>query len=248
MEREVEIAGGIQRNLFPRELPRNSNIVISAETIPARGVSGDYYDIIELPNDVRIGCLVCDVAGKGIPASLVMVMIRTIVHLIADRSLDAKDFVSFINRGVAGNVGIERFATLSFLLMNPETGEAQYCNAAHHPLLIFRKSSADFEQIDSEGVPIGIDAGWEYPQTTFSLYEGDLMVLYTDGITEAMNIHDEQFGFTRLKEVIALHAEHGPDEVKESIFKSIDKFVGSASQHDDETLIVLRKMKNSVSA
>lgn len=241
MERDIEIAGGIQRNLFPKELPQSTSISISAQTIPARGVSGDYYDFIQLPDDQRIGCLVCDVAGKGIPASLVMVMIRTIVHLIASKQLEARDFVSFINRGVAGNVGIERFATLSFLLIDPGSGKAQYCNAAHHPLLVFRKERGEFEQIDSEGVPVGIDAEWEYPQTHFSLKEGDLMVLYTDGITEAMNTEDEQFGFDRLKAAIQASADLSPDEVKQNIFAAIDRFVGQADQHDDETLVVLRK-------
>jgi len=246
MEREVEIAGGIQRNLFPRELPQNAFIDISAQTIPARGVSGDYYDIIQMPGNPRIGCLVCDVAGKGIPASLVMVMIRTIVHLIADKELNARDFVTFINRGVAGNVGIERFATLAFLLINPESGEAQYCNAAHHPLLVFRKASGDFEQIDSEGVPVGIDSEWEYPQTNFNLMQDDVMILYTDGITEAMDMGDRQFGLSRLKEVIQKYADLPPEEIKDRVFEAIDRFVGTASQHDDETLIVMRKMKNNV--
>ena len=241
IEREVEIAGGIQKNLFPKELPADSRLSISAQTIPARGVSGDYYDIIQLPGDNRLGILVCDVAGKGIPASLVMVMIRTILHLIAGETRSASDFVSFINRGVAGNVGIERFATLSFLILDPLNGSAEYCNAAHHPLLVYQPSSASFRQIDSEGVPVGIDAAWNYPQTSFQIEKNDLLIFYTDGITEAMNAHDQQFGFERLKKVIENNSGLPPADLKQEIFASIDEFVGEASQHDDETLIIVQK-------
>lgn len=241
IEREVEIAGGIQRNLFPKELPRDTRLSISAETIPARGVSGDYYDIIQLPNDNCLGILVCDVAGKGIPASLVMVMIRTILHLIAGETRTASEFVSFINRGVAGNVGIERFATLAFLILDPDNGSAEYCNAAHHPLLLYKPGEAIFRQIDSEGVPVGIDATWNYPQTSFQVEKDDLLIFYTDGITEAMNSHDQQFGFERLKKVIEHNCTLPPDELKQKIFASIDEFVDGASQHDDETLIIVQK-------
>ncbi len=241
IEREVEIAGGIQKNLFPKQLPGDSRIRISAETIPARGVSGDYYDIIQLPNDNRLGILVCDVAGKGIPASLVMVMIRTILHLIAGETSSASEFVSFINRGVAGNVGIERFATLAFLILDPDNGSAEYCNAAHHPLLLYHSSNEEFRQIDSEGVPIGIDASWNYPQTAFNVEQNDLLIFYTDGITEAMNVKDEQFGFERLKKVIERNSKLEPEALKAQIFNEIDAFVGEASQHDDETLIIVRK-------
>jgi len=241
IEREVEIAGGIQKNLFPKELPRDERLTISAQTIPARGVSGDYYDIIQFPNDNRLGILVCDVAGKGIPASLVMVMIRTILHLIAGETRSASEFVSFINRGVAGNVGIERFATLAFLILDPYNGSAEYCNAAHHPLLLYKPGEATFRQIDSEGVPVGIDATWNYPQTSFQVEKNDLLIFYTDGITEAMNSRDQQFGFERLKNVIEHNCSLPPDELKQKIFSSIDEFVDGASQHDDETLIIVQK-------
>jgi sigma-B regulation protein RsbU (phosphoserine phosphatase) len=99
----------------------------------------------------------------------------------------------------------------------------------------------DFRQIDSEGVPIGIDAEWDYPQTTFRVEKDDLLIFYTDGITEAMNIKDQQFGFERLKQVIAENGDDEPAALKKKIFAAIDEFVGSASQHDDETLIIVRK-------
>lgn len=241
IEREVEIAGGIQRNLFPRELPSDSHVKISAQTIAARGVSGDYYDIIKLPWDNRLGILVCDVAGKGIPASLVMVMIRTILHLIAGEKNSASQFVSLINRGVAGNVGIERFATLSFLILDPYSGSAEYCNAAHHPLLLYKPSDKSFRQIDSEGVPVGIDSSWDYPQTSFQVEKEDILIFYTDGITEAMNLQDQQFGFERLKKAVVQNADLEPDGLKQGIFDAIEEFVGEASQHDDETLIIVKK-------
>jgi sigma-B regulation protein RsbU (phosphoserine phosphatase) len=172
-----------------------------------------------------------------------MVMIRTVIHLLAPEARNAGHAVSMINRGVAGQVGIERFATLSYLLLDPESGELEYCNAAHHPLLIYRAEQADFDVYDTGGLPVGIDADAEFASASLKLEPGDRLVLCTDGITEAMNSAGDQFGEARLRETIreGVRAELSSRELMERIFAAADEFAGEAAQHDDQTLIVVRR-------
>ncbi|MFW5712071.1 MAG: PP2C family protein-serine/threonine phosphatase, partial [Spirochaetota bacterium] len=204
---------------------------------------GDYYDVIPLRKKGKAVVLICDVAGKGVPASLVMVMIRTIVHLIAGAGRDVAKVVSLINRGVAGNVSIERFATLSYLTVDLKTGRVEYCNAGHHPLLVYRAATGAFETFDTDGLPIGLEKSSEYEHTHLQLRKDDVVMLYTDGVTEAMNYQDEQFGEDRVKNIVANVSVNGSSafQIMQAIFTGIDKFVGGAPQHDDETLIILKK-------
>jgi sigma-B regulation protein RsbU (phosphoserine phosphatase) len=243
IEREVGFAAQIQKDLLPARLPRVRGVDIAAESYPARGVSGDYYDTLPLKRIGKMGVLVCDVAGKGIPASLVMVMIRTVLHLIAGQTGAAEKVVRIINRSVTGNVSVDRFATLSYLLFDPGTGSIELSNAAHHPLLIYRAASATFEQVDTEGLPIGMEPDAQYTKTTRTMNSGDVAVLYSDGITEAMNSRSRQFGEERLKEAIADAAANGAEskDIMDSVFHHIKRFVGDAAQHDDMTLVVFRK-------
>ncbi|MFW6209206.1 MAG: SpoIIE family protein phosphatase [Spirochaetota bacterium] len=243
IEREVSIAADIQKWLVPEDLPRIPGIDVAAVSYPARGVSGDYYDVIPLRKKGKAVVLICDVAGKGVPASLVMVMIRTIVHLIAGAGRDVAKVVSLINRGVAGNVSIERFATLSYLTVDLKTGRVEYCNAGHHPLLVYRAATGAFETFDTDGLPIGLEKSSEYEHTHLQLRKDDVVMLYTDGVTEAMNYQDEQFGEDRVKNIVANVSVNGSSafQIMQAIFTGIDKFVGGAPQHDDETLIILKK-------
>jgi sigma-B regulation protein RsbU (phosphoserine phosphatase) len=243
IEREVGFAANIQRDLLPARLPSISGVDIAADSYPARGVSGDYYDVLPLKKIGKVGILVCDVAGKGIPASLVMVMIRTILHVIAGASSNASKVVRLINRSVAGNVSVDRFATLAYIMLNPSTGELEMSNAAHHPLLIYRAESGSFESVDTEGLPIGMERSTDYGIARTRLDRGDIAVMYSDGITEAMNPDNEQFGEERVKQTISANANDGQGsrEILSSIFTAIVRFAGEAAQHDDQTLVVLQR-------
>ena len=239
IEREVGIAADIQTKLLPKKLPRIENAGVSAYSVPARGVSGDYYDIIPL-REGKIAMVICDVAGKGVPASLVMVMIRTIIHLIAASSRSTAQIVSWINKGIAGNIDIDRFATLSFFIFNPATGELQYSNAAHHPAMIYRAATRSIEQLDTEGLPIGIEREARYSQQETKLANGDIVMMYTDGIIEAMDPRGRQYEDERLKTIFIDNASLGAKELIKAIQTDIDAFVGDAKQHDDQTLMLMK--------
>ncbi len=240
IEREVNIAGEIQKKLLPGRMPRRIRDMVSAWSQPAKGVSGDYYDIITLNRSGKLAMVICDVAGKGVPASLIMVMIRTIIHLVAGSTNDASKVVRWINRGIAGRIDIERFATLSYITFDPNTNELEYSNAAHHPLVILRAEDGRIEKIDSQGLPIGLERDAKYERKHTRLMPGDAIMLYTDGIIEAMNPQGEQYEEDRLQTIFVNNAQRSSSDILQAIRDDIDAFVGSAKQHDDQTLIVMK--------
>ena len=239
IERELGIAAEIQKKLVPRKLPQLARTEIAVHTLPARGVSGDYFDVFRL-DPQKLIVLVGDVAGKGIPAALVMVMIHSIFHLIASPKRDIATTLTWINRGLIGQVDIDRYATLSILCYDEANRSIQYANAAHHPLLIYRSATQKLETVDTEGLPIGIDRASAYKMKTLSLNAGDIAMLHTDGITEAMNLEGEQYSLERLSDVLRLNNTKKAEELKTMIQKDLNDFTGAAKQHDDQTLVILK--------
>jgi sigma-B regulation protein RsbU (phosphoserine phosphatase) len=240
MEREVGIAAEIQGQLLPSHVPKIASISLAAYSLPAKGVSGDYYDIINIRKG-QVLLTVCDVAGKGIPASLVMVMIRTIIHLVAHQpTITVSRILDIVNWGIAGRISLDRFATVAMLTYDFSSHRLEYSNAAHHPLLIFRASEQTFESFDTEGIPIGLERKTRYTQINTTLYKGDILILYTDGIIEAMDEKGRQYTLESLQKVIQEHAGEPPEKLKKMIIADVDRFVGKAKQHDDQTFVLMR--------
>lgn len=239
VQREISIAADIQSKLVPHRFPMTRGADIAVYSKPARGVSGDYYDVISLDDD-KIGIAMCDVAGKGVPAALVMVMIHSILRLIASADREVGSTLTWLNRGLSGRIDLDHYATMSYLTLKQKSRELSYSNAAHHPLMIVRRESNTIEEIDSEGLPVGIEAESVYPQKSVTLKAGDILILYTDGIIEAMNPDGEQFTVERLSRAIRENSHASADAITKAIRGKLDEFVGSARQHDDQTLLVIR--------
>ncbi len=239
IEREVNIAADIQEKLVPRSFPKSRRMEIGVYSNSARGVSGDYYDVLKL-DDNKLGIVMCDVAGKGVPAALVMVMIHSILRLIASPKRDVAATLTWINRGLSGQIDLDHYATMSYLTIDENDMVLTYSNAAHHPLMLVRNGSGSIEKVDTQGLPVGIERDMVYPQKRVRIQQGDVMVLYTDGIIEAMNPQGEQFTIERLTEVVRAHREGSATELTKAIRSSVEEFVGSARQHDDQTLLVLK--------
>jgi sigma-B regulation protein RsbU (phosphoserine phosphatase) len=240
MEKEVGIAAEIQGQLLPSHLPRVTSVSLAAFSQPAKGVSGDYYDIINLRKG-QLLLAVCDVAGKGIPASLVMVMIRTIIHLVAHQpGMTVSRILDIVNWGIAGKVSLDRFATLALISYDFAERRLEYSNAAHHPLLIFRAATKTFESLDTEGIPIGLEKKTKYAQLQTVLHPHDVVVLYTDGIIEAMNESGVQYSLESLERVIQAHGDFPPEKLKRAIIEDMNGFVGKAKQHDDQTFLLMK--------
>jgi sigma-B regulation protein RsbU (phosphoserine phosphatase) len=239
MDREVWIAADIQQKLLPGKMPEMKNAALSLFSLPARGVSGDYYDIFKLDAD-KTALIIGDVAGKGVPAALVMVMIRSILHLIVSAQREAAAILSWVNRGITGRIDIDHFATLSFLVFDQEKREIVYANAAHHPLLVYKSRLGKLVEVDTPGLPIGIERSTVYRQKRFPVEKGDLLLLYTDGVIEAMNGAGEQYGLGRLRRMVEKNSVLPAEELIEHIKDDLREFVATARQHDDQTLLLLK--------
>ena len=240
MDREISIANEIQQKLLPSILPKNIINTVSVWSQPLRGISGDYYDIIPLNSEGKIAIIICDVAGKGVPASLIMVMIRTITHLADLSHQSPATVLTQINKGISETVDIERFATMCYFTYDPVTKQVEYSNAAHHPLVICRKASGGIETLDTEGLPIGLDINSKYSTQTATLASGDSLMLYTDGIIEVMSPTGAQYEDARLQKVLVENVNRTASEILTAIKEDLAQFMDTEKQNDDQTIIIMQ--------
>lgn len=244
VEKEVEknlysIAKRIQNSLVPQENMKSPEVNVAKYFNTVFGVGGDYYDYFQIDND-HLGVMISDVFGKGIPAALVMVTIRTLLHTYKGGILNSSaELVDIINKRIVIDFKGEQYATLFFIILNKKTGELIFTNAGHLPLLIYRRSEDKFLTEEKGELPIGMLENTEYKNYRFQLKKDDLIILNTDGITEAENIAQEQFNYIRLKETIKQYKEFNADKIIENVISKIDEFTKDAPQHDDMTFILI---------
>ncbi len=239
LHREIRIAADIQKNLLPGTIPDTKGLSFAAFTEAARGVSGDYYDFFRLDKN-KSAIIICDVVGKGVPASLLMIMIRTIIRLAASPKRDAAQLLTILNRAIIGRTEADQFATMSFIIYDDLKKEIAYSNAAHAPLLHYRSKSGTFIEIDTPGLPIGIESSVRYEQKIVTLEKDDILALYTDGITEARNNLHKEYSQYSLQRVVKNEARLKPAKIIESLRSDLKSFVGDSRQHDDQTLLIMK--------
>lgn len=239
MQKEIGVAADIQKNLIPDKMPKIKGITSGAYTLAAKGVSGDYYDFFQM-NRTTVGATVCDVAGKGVPASLVMVMIRTILRLVASPKRGAAETLTLLNKSISGKINVDRYATMGFFKIDLETMKLSYSNAAHHPIQIFRQETRKFYAIDSPGLPVGIDRDSQFSEKRISLSPGDIIFMYTDGFPEARNPDGDEYSTNRMLREIRLHCHKNAEEILDSVVTDMQKFTLRAKQHDDQTILILK--------
>ena len=238
LESELRMAADIQRHMLPTQLPEHPSLDIAAYSKAARNVGGDYYDVVHPEGSV--GVLVCDVAGKGVPAALIMVMIRTIFRTSQANSADPGVVTTWINRGVTGNVDIGRFATLTYVSFSEERRSLLYSNAGHLPGLLLHCDGEKPEWLPAQDIPIGIEGDRSYETLECNVEPGDTLVLYTDGVAEARSPEGEEFGEDRLADAVMSGRRDSAAEVLDGIRAHIDAFVEDETQHDDQTLVVMK--------
>jgi len=169
-----------------------------------------------------------------------MVMIRSVLHLLVSSGRDAAETLNWVNRGITGRIDLDHFATVAFLIYDHKKREVRYANAAHLPLLLHRRSSGKTFKVDTEGLPIGVEKGTRYQQKSFQVEEGDLLLLCTDGIVEAMDAGGNPYGLARLRRVVEQNAVLPANDVVAAIRDDLARFVGPTRQHDDQTLVLLQ--------
>jgi len=240
MMMELNLAGEVQASFLPRTLPRIPGWQLTITLQSSRETSGDFYDINLLPNG-RLGILVADVVDKGAGAALFMALCWTLYRTYASEFLEEPESVlSAVNRRILEDTSARQFVTAFYGILDPASGCLVYCNAGHCPPFLFKvNADQDFEQLIRTGVPLGVFEDQTWKQSIVQLDSGDVMVLYTDGLTEAQNVDKVLFGENRLIEVIRGYMGHPAQEIQDGIIEELQRFVGDTSQSDDIVLSIL---------
>jgi serine phosphatase RsbU (regulator of sigma subunit) len=247
VEQEIAVAGKIQASFLPDSLPRVPGWQLAATLEPARETSGDFYDVIPLPNG-QFGILIADVADKGTGAALYMALSRTLIRTYAPQYHSRPDYVLKVaNRRILTDTRADLFVTVFYGIIDPITGTLTYCNAGHNPpYLLSVQNDNEAQVLTKTGMALGVieDVTWE--QKTIQLAPGDLLVLYTDGVTDAEDGDGASFGEDRLLETVRVNRECSAQDVQDALMAEIHSFVGDAPQFDDITLmIVVRSLTQS---
>jgi sigma-B regulation protein RsbU (phosphoserine phosphatase) len=236
IERELELAAAIQRQILPRDLPNVPGLDIAARNIPTRQVGGDYFDFFPL-SEGRLAFVVADVSGKGVPAALLVSTVHAAVHLQIDEAKNIPDLFSRIDRHLQRYAATRKFLTAFFGLLEPLTGILRYVSAGHNPALL-RRATGEVEQLKATGVPMGMFPNATWREETLELLPGDLLCVYTDGVTEALNAADEEFGMERLARLLDGGA---PAEICRRVFDAVGAFASEVPQYDDQTLLLAKR-------
>ncbi|MFW5942819.1 MAG: PP2C family protein-serine/threonine phosphatase [Chloroflexota bacterium] len=239
VQQELAFARQIQVSFLPEELPRLSGWQLSATLIPARTTSGDFYDVIALPEG-RVGLVVADVADKGMGAALFMALSRTLLRTQAYAYPQQPEKVlAAANERILADTNSELFVTVFYGVLQPESGEFRYANAGHNPPLLLGAGS--HEALSNTGMPLGVwpEGGWESRRVQVA--RGQLLLLYTDGITEAHSETGELFGEERLLQTVQQCAGQPAQRVQDEILRAVARFSGAQAQLDDMTMLLLQR-------
>ena len=241
MEEQLAMAKDIQEGLNPMGYYNKGGIQLKGYTRALQGVGGDYFDYIDI-DEHRVGALISDVSGKGVPASLVMVMIRTVfTSYITRTDIDCAGVVTAINNSLSADFAIDKFATLFFFIYDRKTEELAFSNAGHGPLYCYRSSKGVMTSTKLDGMPIGIMEAVEYSQARVKLEPGDMIIMYTDGISEMRNSEKEEYGLERINQMVLDKHNLSAEEFVEQLVTDVDKFKGEMSAHDDMTVLVFKR-------
>ena len=246
LDEELRIARQIQMSLLPRGPLDLPGLGVTALCVPAREVGGDYYDFFHLPND-RLGVLIADVSGKGTSAALYMAELKGLVLALSQTQQSPREMLIEVNRIISDNLDSRSFITMTYGVIDRRAGVLTYCRAGHTPLIYRPAASGDAQVLTPSGLVVGLripGAAEKFTdlleEHTIDLSVGDVIALYTDGITEAMNADGDLFGDARLGRIIEEHGHFDAAELRERILREIEAFVDGADQHDDMTMILMK--------
>jgi sigma-B regulation protein RsbU (phosphoserine phosphatase) len=238
MERELQLGREIQRELLPSPPSDVKGVSLAAMNLPCYEVGGDYYDFLELPFG-DLGVIIADVSGKGVSAALIMSSIQAALRVAAPIEDDLAMLVTRLNALVYRAARGRKYVTLFFGRYTPSTGLLRYVNAGHNPPFVF--AADEVTRLNSTGRPIGMFPEGRYETRTATLPPGATLVLYTDGLNEAENGKDEEFGNERLAELLREETQHDVPAMTARVLDAVTAFEGGAHSTDDKTIVVLRR-------
>jgi sigma-B regulation protein RsbU (phosphoserine phosphatase) len=244
IEGELHNAREVQRVLLPQEDPMFKGFRIHATNMAARIISGDYYDYIPL-NDGKLGVAVADVSGKGVAAGLLMAMCRSLLRAVAPGNLMPSRALAAVNRHLFPDIREDMFISMNYAVLDSENGKMVFARAGHDAALVFRKSTGEVEQLRPRGLALGIDQGLVFERVTedceVELESGDCVLFFTDGVKEAVNSSDEEFGMDRLVSQFRACAGLGAEVVVKRLIEAVESFAGDGIQMDDITIVAVEK-------
>ena len=248
LDRDLEIARDIQKILLPSDAPDLPGFEVSGLNLPASTLSGDYFDYLRVDED-HLGIAIADVSGKGVPASLIMAMCRGALRSLSPGERSPAAVLRGVNKQLYPDMKEDMFISMAYVVLNRHTGEALLARAGHDAPLLYRaggEGEPTVERLNPKGMAVGIDSGEVFDRFCtdfpFRFGQGDLLLLYTDGITEALAAGGDEFGIDRLSRELLESAPDGSGETLHRLARSVRSFSGGQPQHDDITLIALRKV------
>jgi phosphoserine phosphatase RsbU/P len=240
MERELQVAYQVQASLLPANVPQLPGWELAARWKPAREVGGDFYDFIPLAEGA-LGVVIADVTDKGMPAALFMAFTRSIIRASLDNAVSPFEGIGRANELICAESSYGFFVTLFYARLDSSTGDLVYVNAGHNPPLLRRALDGQLISLTRTGIPLGIEPGSAYEQDRIRMEPGDFLLLYTDGVTDAVNDQDEAFGINRLEKVVQDCPSCPVNEIVTAIEDALTHHVGSSVPYDDITFVVLKR-------
>ncbi len=247
VERELGLAASIQQDLFPQQLPLLAATELAARNRPAREVGGDYYDVLSIAGAGADGphlLAVVDISGKGIGASLLMANIQATLRALLSMESSIEEIARRTSDLLYASTPASKYATAILVKYDPLTGACDYINAGHNEGLI-RRASSEVERLDSTSIPLALFPGRTYAKSSFALNPGDVLLLYSDGVTDACGLDGVEYGTERLIERLVRSPGEQLERLVDGVFDSIDSFAGAAPQHDDITVLALRRTRGT---
>jgi len=239
MKEEMRMAKDIQLNLLPKSNPKIDGYQISAITIPAKDVGGDYYDFIQL-EDERLGFCLGDITGKGMPAAMLMANLQAALRSQTLVHTDCATCLQFANKILFQSTEASKFATLFYGVLNPVDNVIDYCNGGHDSPLLF-KSDDDPVGLEATGLLLGCIENTDYNRSQIIMDKGDILLVYSDGVTESMNEKDEEFGLDALISIIKNNRNENSNMILHEILNAIKSHSNNIPQSDDVTVVIIKR-------
>lgn len=246
LQQEVELAAQVQKNLLPSKPPEFEGFDLCARALPARYVSGDLYDFF-LPSDTTCHIILADVSGKGIPAALLASTARTLMRAATAHDESPATILAHLNRSFYPDLAsAEQFITLTVARLDVQTGNLCYASAGHTQTLCFQRTQRTCRKLSATGLPIGILEDVDFTEETLFLQPGDVVLFYSDGISEASNEEGELFGVDRLAHLVCAHANEEAESIAQRIIEAVEGFRSDGYRSDDVTLVILKAQPRTV--
>jgi len=248
LNRDLALAVEVQRRLLPERPPATAGADLAAVSLPARGIGGDYYDFLDA-GDHRIGIALADIAGKGIAAALIMAVVQASLRILStEENISLPQLAVKMNRFLYRSTTSNSYATFFYAQIDEQSRQLRYVNAGHNPPYLLRslrvpagpKDNPEIEELSSGGTVLGLLPQVSYEEATLDLRPGDVLVAFTDGVTEALNPSDEEFGEERLKNLLREVFHLPAHEMSARISHELRNWIQDAAQYDDLTFIVMK--------